>query len=142
MKIEATSHLNSLQRAAYEPFQGILDGLSAKDHEAVRKHLLPGGMATLIRDGKVLQLDFEAFVARLPTTGVGDIEEVIHEAIVHVDENIAVIWAPYSVLVDGFLHHSGTNIISVILHDGRWLISNVADNSRAAPVIPRAGAVI
>ena len=98
----------------------------------VRQQLLPGGVATLIRDGKVLQMDFEGVVARLPSTGTTVLEEAVHDAVIHIDDNIAVIWAPYRFFFDGHLHHSGTNIVSLLKHEGRWLISGIADNSRPA----------
>lgn len=126
------------EQAVFAPLQAVLDGLAARDHEAVRRQLLPGGMATLIRDGKVLQMDFDAFVARLPSTGTTVLEEAVHDAVIHIDDNIAVIWAPYRFFFDAQLHHSGTNIVSLLLHEGRWLISGIADNSRPAPDAPSA----
>lgn len=120
------------EEAVFAPLQALLDGLAARDHEAMRRQLLPGGMATLIRDGQVLQMDFDAFVGRLPRSGTSVLAEVIDDAVIHIDENIAVIWASYRFLFDDKLHHSGTNIVSLILQDGKWLISGVADNCRLA----------
>jgi hypothetical protein len=124
------STLTPEQQAVFAPFQALLDSVAQHDHELGRKQLLPGGTATLIRDGKPLQLHFDAFIDRLPTTGTVKLEEVIHDPIVHIDDDIAVIWAPYTFTFDGKTHHCGTNIVSMIRRDGRWLISGVADNSR------------
>jgi hypothetical protein len=126
----AAATLTPEQQEVFAPFQALLDGVAKRDHELVRKQLFPGGMATLIRDGQPLQLHFDAFVERLPTTGTVKLEELIHDPVVHIDDNIAVIWAPYTFTFDGKMHHCGTNIITLIRRDGRWLISGIADNSR------------
>jgi hypothetical protein len=118
------------EQAVLAPFQALLDGVAQRDHELVRKQLFPGGMATLIRNGQPLQLHFDAFLERLPTTGTVKLEEVLHDPVVHIDDDIAVIWAPYTFTFDGKVDHCGTNIITLIRRDGRWLISGIADNSR------------
>lgn len=112
------------------PINGILEGLTQRDHAKVRDQLLPGGMATLIRDGKTLQIHFDAFVERIPTTGTVKLEERLYDPQIRIDDDIAVVWSPYTVFFDGKIDHCGTNIFSLIRRDGRWLISNVADNSR------------
>jgi hypothetical protein len=45
-------------------------------------------MATLICDGQPLQLHFDAFIERLPTTGTVKLEELIHDPIIQIDGNI------------------------------------------------------
>jgi hypothetical protein len=117
-------------QAVLAPFQAVLDGVAQRNHEMVRKQLLTGGTAALIRDGKILQLHFDAFVERLPTTGTEKLEEVMHNPIVHVDDDIAVVWAPYTFTIDGRLDHCGTDIVTMARRDGRWLISSVEGNSR------------
>jgi hypothetical protein len=118
------------ERAVLAPLQALLDGVAQRNHALVRDQLFPGGMATLIRDGQPLQLHFDAFIERLPTTGTAKMEEPIHDPIIHIDDNIAVIWAPYTFTVDGKIDHCGTNIITLIRRNDRWLISGIADNSR------------
>src|SRR5438270_13963162 len=75
----AASVLTPEQQEVFAPFQALLDGVAQRDHELVRKQLFAGGMATLIRDGKPLQLHYDAFLERLPTTGTVKLEEVIHD---------------------------------------------------------------
>jgi hypothetical protein len=121
------------EKAVYAPFQALLDTLPQRNYEQIRHHLLPGGMATLVRNGQPNQLHFDAFIDRLqhlPFPPNLKIEETVHDPIVHIDDDIAVLWAPYTVTVDGKIDHCGTNIITLIRRDGRWLISNIADNSK------------
>jgi hypothetical protein len=96
----------------------------------VREQLLPGGMATLIRDGKPLQLHFDAFVERLTITGTEKREQRIYDPLVNIDDDIAVVWVPYKYLIDGKVDHCGTDLFSLFRVDGRWLVSGIADNSR------------
>jgi Putative lumazine-binding len=128
--LHAATPATTEEQAVMAPINGILEGLTQRDHAKVRDQLLPGGMATLIRDGKTLQIHFDAFVERIPTTGTVKLEERLYDPQIRIDDDIAVVWSPYTVFFDGKIDHCGTNIFSLIRRDGRWLISNVADNSR------------
>jgi hypothetical protein len=122
-------HRPSAERAVLAPLQAVLLGLHLFDGEMIREQWLPGGAATLIRQGTILQLDVNGFVERLPSDGPV-LEEYIRNPVVFIDDNIAVIWAPYEFFRDGKLHHVGTNIVNLLQLDGRWLITALADNSR------------
>jgi hypothetical protein len=120
-------------RAVLAPLQAIFDGIAKRNINTIREQLLPGGTATLIRNGQILQLHFDTFVARLAevfSQSPEPIEERIYDPLVRIDDDIAIIWAPYEVLSGGKIHHCGTNIVNLIHRDGRWLISGLADNSR------------
>lgn len=118
------------EKAVLAPFQTLLDGIGRRDHEMMRSALLPGGMITLSRADKTTQLHFDAFVERIPTTGAQKLEERIRDPLVKIDDNIAVIWAPYEFLIDGKVDHCGTDIAHLVKHDGKWLIAGIADNGR------------
>jgi len=77
-----------------------------------------------------VQMHFDAFVARFPTTGTAKLAEVIHDPLVRIDDDIAIIWAPYVFTIDGKVDHCGTDIVNLIRLNNRWLISGIADNSR------------
>ena len=129
-----SQELTPEEKAAYAPFQALLDTLPQRNYEQMRRSLFPGGMATLIRNGQANQLHFDSFIDRLqqlPFPPGLKIEETVHDPIVHIDDDIAVIWAPYVVTVGDKIDHCGTNIVTLIRRDGRWLISNLADNSKS-----------
>jgi len=127
--IPGQEHRPAHERAVLAPLQAVLAGLNLFDPDMIRDQWLPGGSATLIRPPNILQLDVEGFVTRLPSDGP-QLEEYIKDPVVFIDDNIAVIWAPYEFFRDGQLHHVGTNIVNLLQLDGRWLISALADNSR------------
>jgi hypothetical protein len=87
-------------------------------------------MATLIREDKLLQLHFDAFVERLPATGAAKLEEHLYDPLVRIDDDIAVVWSPYKYFMDDKLDHCGTDLFSMIRRYGCWMVSGIADNSR------------
>jgi hypothetical protein len=115
-------------QAVLASFQGVLDGIGKRDPALIREQLLPGGMATLLRNGQAVQLHFDAFVAHIHP-GPEKYEERIHDPLIRIDDDIAIIWAPYDFLVNGKVEHCGTDVVNLLRHDGRWLISGIADNS-------------
>ncbi|MGC1550302.1 MAG: hypothetical protein WA777_17420 [Rhodanobacter sp.] len=118
------------EQAVLAPFQSVLDAIAKRDPNLMRDQLLPGGMATLMRDGKPVQLHFDAFVAHVPTTGTQQFAERIHDPLVRIDNDIAIIWAPYEFLIDGKVDHCGTDVANLVRRNGRWLVAGIADNSR------------
>ncbi len=118
------------EKAALASFQAMLDGLGRRDKAAMMAQLLPGGTATLMRKGKPLQMTFEALTDRLSQPGPETHEERIHDALVRVDGDVAVVWAPFDFLVDGKVDHCGRDIVNLVRVDGRWLIAAIADNGR------------
>lgn len=120
------------EQAVLAPFQSLLDGIAKRDKDARKATLLPGGMATLIRDGQVLQLPFDSFLGRLEkmSSRPERLEERIYDPLIRIDDDIAVIFTSYDFLIDGKVDHCGSDIVNLIRRDGRWMISGLADNSR------------
>ncbi len=53
----------------------------------------------LMRDGKPTQMTFEAFADRVGKPGKAQIEERIHDPLVRIDNDLAMVWAPFDFLV-------------------------------------------
>jgi hypothetical protein len=121
--------LSAEEAAVLKPLQNLLDGISKRDKAEIRNQLLPGGTATLVRNGKILQLSFEAFVERIPD-GTEVLEERIHDPQILIDNDIAVIWAPYEFFINGVIDHRGTDIVHLVRQNGNWLIAGLGDNGR------------
>jgi Domain of unknown function (DUF4440) len=118
------------QKAVLASFQAMLDGIAKRDKQAMMKQLLPGGSATLMRNGKPVQMSFDALTDRLSEPGSDTREERIHDALVRIDGDVAIIWAPFEFLMDGKVDHCGRDVATMIRVDGRWLIASIGDNSR------------
>jgi hypothetical protein len=118
------------EQAVLAPIQAMFAGMSARDAAAIKKPTMPGGMMVLMRDGKPVQMTFEDFATRVGKPGKQQIEEKIHDPLVKIDNDLAVVWAPFDFLVDGKVSHCGTDLFNLVRQDGQWLIASVADTSR------------
>ncbi|HEY6970841.1 MAG TPA: nuclear transport factor 2 family protein [Candidatus Angelobacter sp.] len=118
------------QQAVLAPVKALFDGMAKRDAEAIKKPLLPGGTMVLMRAGKPTQITFEAFADLVAKPGTTHIEERIHDPLVRIDHDLAVVWAPFEFLVDGKVDHCGTDLFNLVQMDGKWLIASVADTGR------------
>jgi hypothetical protein len=115
------------EQAVLAPIHAMFDGMSERDPAAIKAPTLPGGAMVLMRDGKPEQMTFEAFAERVGKPGTTRIEERIHDPLVRIDNDLAVVWAPFDFLVDGKIDHCGTDLFNLVRVDGSWLIASVAD---------------
>jgi hypothetical protein len=118
------------EQAVLAPVQAMFDGMAQRDAAAIKKPLLPGGTMVLMRDGKPTQMTFEAFADRVGRPGTTHIEERIHDPLVRIDSDLAMVWAPFEFLVDGKVDHCGTDLFNLVRTDGKWLIASAADTGR------------
>jgi hypothetical protein len=115
------------EQAVLAPIHAMFDGMSKRDAAAIKAPTLPGGTMVLMRDGKPAQMTFEAFAERVGKPGKSQIEERIHDPLIRIDNDLAVVWAPFDFLVDGKVDHCGTDLFNLVRVDGKWLIASVAD---------------
>lgn len=118
------------EQAVLAPVKALFDGMAKRDADAVKKPLLAGGTMVLMRDGKPVRMTFEEFANRVATPGKAKIEERIHNPLVRIDHDLAVVWAPFEFLVDGKVDHCGTDLFNLVRTDGEWRIASVADTGR------------
>jgi hypothetical protein len=118
------------EQAVLAPITAMFDGMAKRDAAAIKKPLLPGGGMVLMRDGKPTQMTFDAFADAVGKPGKSQIEERIHDPLVRIDNDLAVVWAPFDFLVDGKVDHCGTDLFNLVRTDGKWIIASVADTGR------------
>ena len=118
------------QHAVLAPIMQLFDGMAKRDAATIKKPLLSGGTMVLMRDGKPSQMTFEDFADRLGKPGTTQIQERIHDPLVRIDHDLAVVWAPFEFLVDGKVDHCGTDLFNLVRTDGKWIIASVADTGR------------
>ena len=109
-----------------------VNGSTPSTSSLVYSQPLPGGTMVLMRDGQPSQMTFEAFAERVGKPGATQIEERIHDPLIRIDHDLAVVWAPFEFLVDGKVDHCGTDLFSLIRRDGKWLIASIADTGSKA----------
>jgi hypothetical protein len=118
------------EQAVLAPITAMFDAMAKRDAAAMKKPLLPGGGMVLMRDGKPTQMTFDAFADLVGKPGKSQIEERIHDPLVRIDNDLAVVWAPFEFRVDGKVDHCGTDLFNLVRADGKWLIASVADTGR------------
>jgi hypothetical protein len=118
------------EQAVLAPIQAMFDGMAKRDAAAIKEPTLPGGVMVLMRDGKPTQMTFEDFAARVGKPGKTQIQERIHDPLVRIDNDLAMVWAPFEFLSDGKVDHCGTDLFNLVRKDGKWLIASVADTGR------------
>jgi hypothetical protein len=118
------------EQAVLAPVKAMFDGMAKRDAAAIKEPLLPGGAMVLMRDGKPTQMTFDAFADRVGRPGTTQIEERIHDPLVRIDNDLAMVWAPFEFLIDGKVDHCGTDLFNLVRKDGKWLIASVADTGR------------
>jgi Putative lumazine-binding len=118
------------EQAVLAPIQAMFDGMAKRDAAAIMQPLLPGGTMVLMRDGTPTQMTFEAFAQRVGMPGTTHIEERIHDPLIRIDNDLAVVWAPFDFLVDGKVDHCGTDLFNMVRKEGKWVVASVADTGR------------
>jgi hypothetical protein len=118
------------EKAALASFQSLLDGLGKRDKAAMLATVLPGAGGTFIRRGEARQMTIEALADAIAKPGSDTYEERISHPLVRVDHDLAVLWAPFQFFLNGKLDHCGTDIATLVLLQGRWLITSIEDNER------------
>jgi hypothetical protein len=118
------------QQAVLAPIAELFDGMTKRDAAMIKKPLLSGGTMVLMRDGKPSQMTFDDFADRVGKPGTKRIQERIHDPLVRIDHDLAVVWAPFEFLVDGKVDHCGTDLFNLVHTDGKWVIASIADTGR------------
>ena len=118
------------ETAVLATVNAMFDGMTKRDAAAIKQPLLPGGAMVLMRDGQPTQMTFQDFADRVGKPGTAHIEERIHDPLVRIDNDLAVVWAAFDFLVDGKVDHCGTDLFNLVRTDGKWLIASISDTGR------------
>ena len=113
-----------------KPIQRFFIALAKRDKAGLVAEVVPNAEVMSLRKGEVRRLTVEELGDRIVAFSAGDIAESISKPVVHVDDDLAVVWAPYQFTVNGRVDHCGTDVISLMKLHERWLIVALADNER------------
>ncbi|KAJ7806420.1 hypothetical protein B0H14DRAFT_1567957 [Mycena olivaceomarginata] len=128
----STSGFTDDEAAVIAVVDNFLGGLAKRDKAGMLALVLSSGGATLVRNDGPIFTTLQGVVDRIPFDHPQEMSEIISaQPTVLVDREIAMAWTPYEFYFDGVVHHVGTDIWSLLKQDGKWVISGLADNSRA-----------
>jgi hypothetical protein len=116
-------------RAIFAPINLLFDGMAKRNPSAIEASAIPGATFVSMQYGTLEQETFAQFGQRLGA-GTTHIDERIHDPLVRIDHDLAVVWAPFEFRIDGKLDHCGTDLFSLVHTDGKWLIGSLAATLR------------
>jgi hypothetical protein len=105
-----------------------LEAVSARDEPGTRRRLRPGGTATVLlhqADGRVSVRSSPLDAYAEATPGPERYAERMHDPLVRVLGDVAVVFGHYSFAVDGKLAHCGEQHFDLVREAGQWKIQNV-----------------
>ncbi|HEX4007427.1 MAG TPA: nuclear transport factor 2 family protein [Acidobacteriaceae bacterium] len=117
------------EHAVLVPVNALFDGLDKRDAAEIEASAIPGATFVSMQYGTLEQITFEQFAQRVGV-GTTHIDERIHDPLVRVDNDLAVVWAPFEFRIDGKLDHCGTDLFSLVHNNGTWLIGSLSATLR------------
>ena len=120
------------EQAVLAPINQLFAALEAGDSAGVLRVVYPDGRVTAVgalRTGNGLrQESWTQFAARLKL-GEG-FRESISDPAIEIDGDIAMVWAPFVVRVDGKVGNCGVDHFDLVRANGAWKVMNISFSSR------------
>ena len=111
----------------------MFDGMREADSLKVRSVFAEGARFASVADRAGTQTiqysTVDGFVASIARSG-RRLDERLYDVEVRVDDNIAMVWAPYTLYQDGQVRHCGVDLIDFLRVGGQWKITQLADTRR------------
>jgi len=113
-----------------EPVHHFFDALGRQDKRGMLAVVAPNIEITSVHQGELRRKSIDGLADVIAAHKGGAIAEHIYDPIVHIDNDVAVVWAPYKFTLAGQVDHCGTDVFTLGKLDGRWVIIGVSDNER------------
>lgn len=116
------------------PVNAMFDGLARRDSATILAAMRPDATAVVAAekaDGtrSVRRLTAAEFASGVKP-GPERFEERLSDPAIEVDGDIAMVWGPYTFLIDGKVHHCGVDHFDLVRENGAWKVANVTWSSR------------
>ena len=112
----------------------FLAGLRTRDTMLMARHVDTLTRLTLLRPGpagsRVMLLSAAQFMRAVSRPDRPALDELIRNPAVHVDGDLASVWAEYQVRIEGKVSHCGFDAFHLARLGGQWKILNVSDTFR------------
>ncbi|HUA79276.1 MAG TPA: nuclear transport factor 2 family protein [Dyella sp.] len=113
-----------------EPVHRFFEAFNRQDKNGMLAVVAPNIDITSMQQNALHRLSIEKLAASIAAHKGGAMAEHIYQPVVHVDNDLAVVWAPYKFTVDGKVHHCGTDVFTLGKTADRWVIIGISDNER------------
>ncbi len=134
LPLQSAAAQSTAQQEVLASIRAFLDAMKAKDTTGMKLALDPVTRFTLLRPSpngtRVMLLSGADFV-RVATQPDGPVyDEPIRKPVVHIDGDLATVWAEYQVRMQGKVSHCGYDSFQLARLGGRWRILSVSDTFR------------
>ncbi|EXM29939.1 hypothetical protein RAB80_007675 [Fusarium oxysporum f. sp. vasinfectum] len=121
---------STLTQEIMKPINALLDDFSHPDWDVLKQWFLPNAGVTLYRPpAEPAPMTMEQSIVRLQgmiKSGI-TIQEKLHDIQVRKHGDIALVWAPFVVEINGVPKHDGVNAFTLLRREGRWVFSGCQD---------------
>ncbi len=118
------------EQAVLAPVQAMFDGMAHRDPPPSALPFCPADPSSSCATASPCACPSRTSPPVVARPGTTKIEERIHDPLIRIDNDLAVVWAPFEFLSDGKVDHCGTDLFNLVRQDGQWLIADVADTGR------------
>ena len=109
----------------------LFDGMRDGDSTGMAALFHPRATLNSLGEDGTLQIgNIEDWLAALHQTTPGTLDEQLHYVEIRTDGDLATAWTPYIFILNGEVHHCGTNAFQLMQGNGKWQILNIADTRR------------
>ena len=123
------------EQLVMQPVNAVFAGIAARDPAAINAQLIPGGSATIVTEqpngGRTVARSTWAETLARFQPGPQKFEERLSNPAIDSDGSVAVVWGNYVFLIDGKVHHCGTDHFDLVRDSTAWKIANVTFSERA-----------
>lgn len=113
----------------------IFEGMRTANPGMVREVFAPDARFAVLdrRNGpaRLAVQGVDGWIAAIGESG-GQWNEQIYDVVVHVDRDMASIWAPYTFYLDGGPRHCGINSIELLRGADGWRVTQLSDTRQTA----------
>ncbi|EXL81553.1 hypothetical protein FOPG_05250 [Fusarium oxysporum f. sp. conglutinans race 2 54008] len=121
---------STLTQEIMKPINALLDDFSHPDWDVLKQWFLPNAGVTLYRPpAEPAPMTMEQSIVRLQgmiRSGI-TIQEKLHDIQIRKHGDIALVWAPFVVEINGVPKHDGVNAFTLLRREGRWVFSGCQD---------------
>ena len=126
--------------AVLAPIAGLFAAFEAGDAAAMLRHVHPAGRVTASGargDGasNVRQQSWAEFAGRVRPDRA--FTERISDPVIDIDDDIAMVWAPFVVRVGGKVTNCGVDHFDLVRENGTWKVMNLTFSSRTTGCPPQ-----
>ena len=120
------------RQQALETAEKFFKGLNTKDTALIRSTLFEEvELATVVKGSKPVKVEsVDHFMQSVAKSREMDLEERVSSYEIMMDEEMAIVWAPYRFYINGQLSHCGVNALTLVLTERGWRIHNIIDTRR------------